>query len=293
MSKDSLLELLLAPTDLHTFLSGYWNRRALHQANRIVAMPRLCLADVERLIASADRPGDCLVVRHRTPVPSSTTDFVPLSAALAAYSAGCTILLTRLERRWEPVTEFCQTLQAELEHHGILLRQAVGANAYLTPCDSQAFPAHYDDHHTIILQLGGRKMWRIFEKVDAMPAHRLREQVPAERLPPLHSELALNSGDLLYIPRGIFHEAVTTPEDFSLHVTLSVVPLTWADVIAEVVTKEPLFAEAVGADANVWPKLERRLRDSARQPHRSQIALSAQEKEVLGRVNEERIARDI
>ena len=42
----------------------------------------------------------------------------------------------------------------------------------------------------------------------------------------------LAEGDSLYIPRGILHEA-RTGTGSSLHLTLSVHPVTWRDVVSE------------------------------------------------------------
>ena len=38
----------------------------------------------------------------------------------------------------------------------------VGANAYLTPSGEQGFAPHYDDIEAFVLQLEGRKRWRVY-----------------------------------------------------------------------------------------------------------------------------------
>jgi hypothetical protein len=47
-------------------------------------------------------------------------------------------------------------------------------------------------------------------------------------------ETTLNSGDLLYIPRGYLHDAVSL-ESSSLHLTIGIKPVTWASVILDAV----------------------------------------------------------
>ena len=39
----------------------------------------------------------------------------------------------------------------------------VGSNAYLTPAGAQGFAPHYDDIEAFVLQVEGRKRWRLYE----------------------------------------------------------------------------------------------------------------------------------
>jgi lysine-specific demethylase/histidyl-hydroxylase NO66 len=50
----------------------------------------------------------------------------------------------------------CSTLQE-------FLGSMVGANMYLTPPGTQGFAPHYDDVEVFILQLEGKKRWRLYE----------------------------------------------------------------------------------------------------------------------------------
>jgi hypothetical protein len=48
------------------------------------------------------------------------------------------------------------------------------------------------------------------------------------------TEVVLRQGDLLYIPRGVTHEAMTT-DDSSIHLTLGVHVWRWADLLREAI----------------------------------------------------------
>ena len=39
---------------------------------------------------------------------------------------------------------------------------STGCNVYLTPADSQGFSPHYDDIDAFILQLEGKKRWKVY-----------------------------------------------------------------------------------------------------------------------------------
>lgn len=109
----------------------------------------------------------------------------------------------------------------------------VGANAYLTPPDSQGFAPHYDDIEAFILQTEGKKHWRVYkppspEEVLARVSSRNFNQ--AEIGDPI-LEVILEPGDLLYFPRGYIHQGVTIEGEHSLHLTISMYQKhAWADL---------------------------------------------------------------
>jgi len=95
-----------------------------------------------------------------------------------------------------------------------------GASAYLTPPESQGLEPHHDDVEVFVLQTEGSKKWRLYlDKSESLPDY-YAKNLPADRLEsPV--EVTVNQGDLLYLPRGTIHEAVTT-DSFSTHITISV-----------------------------------------------------------------------
>ncbi|RWS26515.1 bifunctional lysine-specific demethylase and histidyl-hydroxylase NO66-like protein, partial [Leptotrombidium deliense] len=101
----------------------------------------------------------------------------------------------------------------------------VGANVYLTPAGSQGFAPHYDDIEAFILQLEGKKVWRVYapgndtESLPRTSSGNFSRSQMQDREPLMQVEL--EAGDLLYFPRGFIHEARTTDETHSLHITLS------------------------------------------------------------------------
>ncbi|KAL9254663.1 Ribosomal oxygenase 2-like protein [Drosera capensis] len=141
-----------------------------------------------------------------------------------AYKLGYTIALRGMEFR-------CMEIAAISDKLATLFGQpSAGANLYLTPPNSQGLACHYDDHCVFICQLLGTKQWTVSPN-------------PVVQLPCLYQHLqnpsgstvegrhiVLREGDILYLPRGIAHEASTSTggnglygaADFSLHLTLSV-----------------------------------------------------------------------
>ncbi|GAB2224905.1 hypothetical protein Drorol1_Dr00005684 [Drosera rotundifolia] len=141
-----------------------------------------------------------------------------------AYKLGYTIALRGMGFRCIEIAAISDKLAA------LFGQPSTGANLYLTPPNSQGLSCHYDDHCVFICQLLGTKQWMVSPNpVVQLPRLYEHLQNPsgstAER-----RHIVLREGDILYIPRGIAHEASTSmggngldgAADFSLHLTLSV-----------------------------------------------------------------------
>lgn len=128
------------------------------------------------------------------------------------FAAGYTIVL-------ESVQRYVRALAALLHSVEIELNFAAQVNAYITRPESQGFVCHYDDHDVLILQIRGSKMWHIYDGADVTPHQMTRhDPVDSSALPP-PADVCLETGDLLYIPRGRVHAAEATA-DVSVHLTL-------------------------------------------------------------------------
>ncbi|XP_058804291.1 ribosomal oxygenase 1 [Phymastichus coffea] len=111
----------------------------------------------------------------------------------------------------------------------------VGANLYLTPPNSQGFAPHYDDIEAFVLQIEGKKRWRLYKPRTE------KEYLPREASPNLTQneigepilETIVTAGDLLYFPRGTIHQGDTLNiNEHSLHITISVYQKnSWGDFL--------------------------------------------------------------
>ena len=72
-----------------------------------------------------------------------------------------------------------------------------------------------------IIQLEGKKTWHISKNiVNPLPETYSSDLTKSDPLLNNMKEIVLSPGDILYMPRGTVHEAITQNE-FSIHVTLS------------------------------------------------------------------------
>ncbi|XP_036339363.1 bifunctional lysine-specific demethylase and histidyl-hydroxylase NO66 [Rhagoletis pomonella] len=133
------------------------------------------------------------------------------------YGRGCSIRLLNPQTFIPELFQLNTTLQ---EYFHCL----VGANAYLTPPNSQGFAPHYDDIEAFVLQIEGRKRWRLYKprtQAEQLPRFSSKNFKQQEIGKPIFDEV-LEPGDMLYFPRGTIHQACTEPGYHSLHITLSV-----------------------------------------------------------------------
>lgn len=87
------------------------------------------------------------------------------------------------------------------------------ANVYISWQSHKAFPAHYDTHDVWAVQVEGEKTWNIWEgRAEwpiSHPVFRSQTQEHHEQAKgKLRAKVTLRTGDLLYLPRGWYHDAL-------------------------------------------------------------------------------------
>ena len=143
-----------------------------------------------------------------------------------AFLDGCSIVLNHADLRSFPIAHLCNDLQRSFPH--------AYANAYITPRCSQAVPAHADDRDVFIVQIYGSKTWTVYQRVP-IPYPYPDEQVGKAGHPvpeavlqgPVLLQHTLVPGSVLYMPRGYVHQASTTADSSSCHVTVALATHDW------------------------------------------------------------------
>jgi ribosomal protein L16 Arg81 hydroxylase len=109
-----------------------------------------------------------------------------------------------------------------------------GANVYCSFQGIRAFNSHFDLHEVFAVQLEGEKVWQIYENRAEAPVETIQgpdAQAMIDRAKGrVMMTVRMQPGDLLYIPRGYFHDALAS-SDRSLHLTFGVAPLDGRAVV--------------------------------------------------------------
>jgi hypothetical protein len=242
---------------LPEFLYDYWQSRSLFLRGTVSEAESLVKeAELDSLIASLSGEAHCLMLVKDGHIPplDDLRDrelFANLEAIKAAYRNGYTVILTKLHRRLASIGIRCRALDQSAVRAGIPLSQAIGANLYITPARSKGFPIHWDNHDVIIIQLRGRKSWRVF---GPPPLHasedsdddylsgdgritRFAGKIPESDLSE-PQEFSLSPGDVLYVPYGHCHDARTDGIE-SWHLSISVYTWTWCEMITMLARQTP------------------------------------------------------
>ena len=134
------------------------------------------------------------------------------------FADGYTIVLESIHRYVRAIASLLHAIEVELNF-------ATQVNAYFTPPESQGFVAHYDDHDVLILQIRGSKIWHLYDGADVAPHEMVRQEPIAAAALPSPTDVRLEAGDVLYLPRGRVHAAEATSE-LSVHLTLGLLAPT-------------------------------------------------------------------
>jgi ribosomal protein L16 Arg81 hydroxylase len=71
----------------------------------------------------------------------------------------------------------------------------------------------------LVVQVHGNKRWQLFDEPEEYPIHEENKPVPAKRNVVFDEKL--EAGDILYVPRGVYHRAEIESED-SLHLAVGI-----------------------------------------------------------------------
>src|SRR3954447_25888016 len=117
---------------------------------------------------------------------------------------GATLIVDAVDELCQPVTELAEDMECAL-------RTRIQVNMYAGWRRSHGFDLHWDDHDVLILQVSGRKHWKVYpmSRAHPLPQDNTRKFPPPDA--PLWEGL-LDDGSMLYIPRGWWHVALPLDE---------------------------------------------------------------------------------
>lgn len=235
---------LLTPIDSRSFLRTCWGQTFLHvpgapgkfsdllpwpALNKILEQHRLDTPRVRLTREGKPVPATSFLSyqtnRRRPNQPIARVRGAELTRELRE---GATLVLDAVDELHSPITRLAESLES-------LFHVRIQVNAYAGWRTSHGFDLHWDDHDVFILQVAGRKHWKVYGMTRKYPLARDVEPTTEKPQIPLWEGM-LNDGDLLYIPRGWWHVATPLDEP-TLHLTVGVNNANGHDLLSWFVDK--------------------------------------------------------
>ena len=129
-------------------------------------------------------------------------------------SKGASIILNDIEKYNTKLLK----ISAELQK---LTQGRCQGNLYFSMASHKAFGPHFDLHDVFAFHFEGEKVWNIYENIENSPINHPVFNISSEerinRAGKLVDQVTLKPGDLLYIPRGQYHDALAS-KNGAIHV---------------------------------------------------------------------------
>lgn len=153
---------------------------------------------------------------------------------------GATLVLNEIDQLTPELSAFSASMEAALGGK-------VQMNLYCSSKRRQGFAAHFDTHDVFAVHAEGEKVWHIYEGRAQDPiAHPMFKTLPQAHHEKakggLLEEVRLRPGDLLYLPRGQYHDALAD-DGGCIHIAVGVTYPIGIDVVTalfERMVAEPL-----------------------------------------------------
>ncbi len=229
--KPAGLDDIIAPFSRDRFLAEHWGQKFLYQQGIAGRFTPLLPWETLNAILQWHSPPQPQIrlfqenkmvdVRRYIDGPVGALRLNP-GGLIAALSQGASMIVDAVHEVVPDVRELLQSLEDDLQAKTI-------ANLYAGWRPQQAFDLHWDPHEVIVLQLSGRKHWKVYGPTRAFPLGDDIEKGPPANDQPVFDGV-LNDGDMLYIPRGWWHMAVPL-DGPSLHLSIGLEPPTGQDFL--------------------------------------------------------------
>jgi 50S ribosomal protein L16 3-hydroxylase len=267
------LQSLLGAMPSEEFLGGYWPARpcVIHGAPErlagLVDLPEL--RSVPELLRMAC---DSLMVQSSTAEGEYVNLRVERSQAASLYACGMTLYLNGVRSVERGLGRCVEQLEADLALAPNLIHPGVLASRR-----GPGIGMHFDSQEGFIVQVSGRKRWRLAPNRHVQNPHVnyvVGRAIPPElaplcpdglpqQMPEDTTDIELQPGSVLFMPRGYWHSTETLED--SVHIDLMMPTLTWYQLLVPRLTgglhlDDAWRSPAFGAWSDAGPDREQALK---------------------------------
>lgn len=242
-----LFEGFLAPHGKKTFFAEHFGRDYLHlpgdaersagimdlaQLNELLSMTAVWKPETMRLfldqqpVATADYCSQVPSMEGGGKVLRPDPDLVQ-----GWIAKGASVILNDIDSLAPGVRRLANDLQTATGGRS-------QANLYFSMSQRKAFGPHCDVHEVFAVHCSGEKVWNIYEGREDAPVNHADFQTDTaertRRAGKLRHQVRMTPGDMLYIPRGLYHDALASANG-AIHIAfgvtlpkaLDLLPIIW------------------------------------------------------------------
>jgi bifunctional lysine-specific demethylase and histidyl-hydroxylase MINA len=249
-------DAIMAPLGLERFRAEYEGRKPLHLKGRPDKFAEVMtwgkLSDILSQATIWSQNSLQLVLDKKTIAPASY-------CANAAGRDGGEVMRPDPGKVQEYLRRGATLIANDIDHlnRGMTalahaMEQALGGmvqgNLYLSSRRRQGFAAHFDTHDVYAMHVEGTKTWHVYEGRAVDPiAHKVFKSYGQEYHDKAKGDLLMDvhmePGDLLYLPRGQYHDAIAD-EGGAVHIAFGITYPIGLDIVSmlfERMMYEPVF----------------------------------------------------
>jgi ribosomal protein L16 Arg81 hydroxylase len=223
-----MLNDILAPVTQEDFFRDYWTRKFLHIPGQLDKFSHLFPWEVLNKALEENRfdPERLRLIKSGSKIPPDrylNGKWVDSGKLVTELTNGATLIFNGCEEVHRPLRDLCVCLES-LFHHRVLV------NLYAGWRRDHGFNVHWDTQDTMILQVAGRKRWKVWAPTRLYP---FRDDVVDTSSPPTGEPVwdeTLQAGGMLSVPRGWWHVAYPLDEP-CLHLTVTIQNLNGIDFL--------------------------------------------------------------
>jgi ribosomal protein L16 Arg81 hydroxylase len=236
---------IVSPLGADTFLRDYWLKSFVHIPGKAGRFTQLltwtdlsAILEQHRLMPpriKLFKDGQAVDPAHYLTPAMFGVPRLDAGGLAVCLAQGASLILDDAQELAPRVQELMQSFQDALHTDTF-------TNLYAGWHSQKAFDMHWDPQEAIVLQLSGKKRWKVYRPTRLHPLKNDVEQ-PKQPLGEPVWDGILSDGDILYIPRGWWHVAFPLNEP-SLHLTVSLTPPTGMDYLGWAMSRLRHHAEA-------------------------------------------------
>lgn len=241
----SFLDNLIAPISIKKFIDDYWNNSFLkiegsvdkfdevftmekfktivEQYSDFLSFPQITVFKNGEIV-NENKYSKKWRLRISTVMGYQEKTSIDLAKLNSLLDTGITIKVSQFETICTDLIQYLNSFSKEINP------EKVYVNVLYSTKSAQAFKPHFDEHDVFVLQLHGEKIWELFNVVQDNPIQEFRGKYSDDDYYKGSKEtIKLRKGDLLYLPRGMWHNVYTNTES-SFHLQFGVRPKTPIDI---------------------------------------------------------------